>query len=127
MTYFNHISIDYRGIKEADAAFVTSAYAFEEASMEGLRSWSSEWNQEAYIIGPLLPSGYGILEDGDRGSKETREFLDKSLVECGENSVIFVSTICKYDFIIQLTSNLGLRCLLVLYTGPHHRDMSKRL
>lgn len=87
-----------RGIKEADAAFVTSAYAFEEESMEGLKSWLSEWNKDTYIIGPLLPSGYGILEESDRGSKETREFLDKSLAEHGENSVIFVSTTYQQDF-----------------------------
>ncbi|KAH9476096.1 Linamarin synthase 2 [Psilocybe cubensis] len=85
------VKFGHRSIKEADDVLVTSTHSFEEESMDGLKAWLSEWNKDAYIIGPLLPSGYGILEESDRGSKETRDFLDKVLKEHGENSVIFLS------------------------------------
>lgn len=85
-----------RGLRESDAGFVTSAYVFEAESMEAIKSWFSEWNQDIYIIGPLLPTGYGIDEESDRGSKETSDFLQKSLVEYGENSVMLVRTCYRH-------------------------------
>ncbi|PPQ80127.1 hypothetical protein CVT25_001426 [Psilocybe cyanescens] len=85
------LRLSYAGLRESDAGFVTSAYVFEAESMEAIKSWFSEWNQDIYIIGPLLPTGYGIDEESDRGSKETSDFLQKSLVEYGENSVMLIS------------------------------------
>lgn len=81
-----------RGLREGDAVFLTSSYSLEGETLDAVKTWFKEWNQEVYTIGPLLPTGYGIVQENDRGSSEIREFLDKALLEHGENSVTLVSS-----------------------------------
>lgn len=88
-----YIQLYQRSLKECDAVLTTSAYALEAESLEGLRSWFSEWKKDLYVIGPLLPSEYGrVAADSAPGFPETREFLDKALAEHGERSVMLVSS-----------------------------------
>ncbi|KAH9476235.1 UDP-glycosyltransferase 74G1 [Psilocybe cubensis] len=79
------------GMKEADSIFLTSTYSLEPITLDAARSWYKEWNKEVYVIGPLLPTGYGTMRQSDRGSSEVSEFLDKALVEHGEKSVTLIS------------------------------------
>lgn len=79
------------GLKEGDAVFVTSAYAFEDESIDALKTFFSQWNKEVFIIGPLLPSGYGTVTESARGSKETEDFLERAKKKHGERSVTLAS------------------------------------
>lgn len=47
--------------------------------------------KDLFVIGPLLPYGYIVVPDNPRGYTETKEFLDKALVEHGERAVMLVS------------------------------------
>lgn len=84
------VDIYHGGLMESDVILVTTTYAFEKESLEGLKSWFSDWNKDVFVIGPLLPSGYGTLADSPRGSNEIQEFLDKKQSEDGPNSVVLV-------------------------------------
>lgn len=77
--------------------FTTSTYAFEEQSLNAVKSWISKWNKEVYVIGPLLPSGYGKMVD-NRGTGEIKEFMDKMLAERGRKSVILASSNYRSSF-----------------------------
>lgn len=81
------------GIKEGDAVLLTSSYSIEGETLDTVKSWFKEWNQEVCVLGPLFPTGYGVVQESDWGSYETREFLDKALLEHGEKSLTLVSSI----------------------------------
>ncbi|PPQ89615.1 hypothetical protein CVT25_012532 [Psilocybe cyanescens] len=68
------------GLKEVDAVFVTSTFALENESINAV-----------YVIGPLLPSGYGVVSENARGSTDTEEFLQRARVNYGDKSVTLIS------------------------------------
>jgi hypothetical protein len=71
---------------------VTTSYAYESLSLDALKQWFSEMQKEVHVLGPLLPSGYGIktqnAEEGTSADIET--FLGEMLVRHGERSVFYV-------------------------------------
>lgn len=79
-----------------DAVFSLTAYDFEPVSVDAFKSWiAEEWNKEVYAVGPLLaskPTTYGIASDSTIISSEVETFLDKSLKEYGEKSLVLVSS-----------------------------------
>ncbi|KDR73125.1 hypothetical protein GALMADRAFT_158264 [Galerina marginata CBS 339.88] len=78
-------------LQECDEVFISSAYSFEEQSIAAAKSWFSEMKKDTYVIGPLLPFGYGTVAQSSRGAVDVEAFLDKMLIQQGGNSVIFVS------------------------------------
>ncbi|PPQ89308.1 hypothetical protein CVT25_000375 [Psilocybe cyanescens] len=81
-------SITLRGLKECDAVFATTAYAFEAESIGAFKSWFASWKKDAYVIGPVLSTRK--VEDAP-GSTETKDFLEKAQAEYGEKSVLLIS------------------------------------
>jgi len=61
--------------------------------MNAMKLWFAGWNKEVYTIGPLLPSGYGTLQQSNRGATDIQTFLERMLAKNGKNSVVLVSTV----------------------------------
>lgn len=78
---------------------MTTSYTMEGETLEAVKSWFSDWKQEVYVVGPLLPAGYGVVKESDRGSTDTREFLERTLVKHGEKSVTLVSSIDRFSLV----------------------------
>ena len=59
-----------------------------------MKQWFSDMQKELFVLGPLLPSGYGVqvetqnAEEGTSSDFET--FLGEMLVQHGKGSVFFV-------------------------------------
>ena len=51
--------------------------------------------KEVYVLGPLLPSGFGIeMQKGEEGaSADIETFLGEMLVQHGKGSVFFVESL----------------------------------
>ena len=58
-----------------------------------MKQWFSDMQKEIYVLGPLLPPGYGIenqkVEEG--ASVDIETFLGEMLVQYGKRSVFFAS------------------------------------
>ena len=39
---------------------MTTSYAYESTSLDAVKQWFSDMQKEVHVLGPLLPSGYGI-------------------------------------------------------------------
>ncbi|KDR73124.1 hypothetical protein GALMADRAFT_158263 [Galerina marginata CBS 339.88] len=78
-------------LRECDGVFLSSAHSFEERSIAAAKLWFSEMQKEFFVIGPLLPISYGTKAQSPRGAADVEAFLDKILVRCGRNSVVFIS------------------------------------
>lgn len=63
--------------------------------MDALKAWfAKEWNKDVYTVGPLLaskPTKYGVSSNNGSLSSEIEVFLDKSLKQYGEKSLVLVS------------------------------------
>jgi hypothetical protein len=57
-----------------------------------MKQWFSDMQKEVHILGPLLPSGYGIeTQNSEEGaSVDIETFLGEMLVQHGKRSVFFV-------------------------------------
>ena len=57
-----------------------------------MKQWFSDMQKDIYVLGPLLPPGYGIeTQNGEEGtSDEVEAFLGEMLVQHGKRSVFFV-------------------------------------
>ena len=71
---------------------MTTFYAYESVSLDALKQCLSNMQKELYVLGPLLPPGYGTkTQNGEEGtSVDIETFLGKMLVQHGERSVFFV-------------------------------------
>ncbi|KAF4612109.1 hypothetical protein D9613_004547 [Agrocybe pediades] len=82
----------YNFLRECDGAFAASTPDLEGEAISALRSWlTDDWGKEVYAIGPLLPSGYGVVEQSHRGATDIKDFLDRMLEKFGKNSTMLVS------------------------------------
>ncbi|KAF9557508.1 UDP-Glycosyltransferase/glycogen phosphorylase [Agrocybe pediades] len=82
----------YNFLRECDGAFAVNTPDLEGDAISALRSWLTDaWGKEVYAIGPLLPSGYGVVEQSPRGATDIKDFLDRMLENYGENSTMLVS------------------------------------
>ena len=85
-------SISNSSYRQSDATIINTSYAYESESLEAMKKWFSEMQKELFVLGPLLPAGYGIetqkIEDGSSADIET--FLGDMLVQHGEGSVYYV-------------------------------------
>jgi hypothetical protein len=56
-----------------------------------MKQWYSDMQKEIYVLGPLLPPGYGIeTENSEGASVDIETFLGEMLVQHGRGSVFFV-------------------------------------
>ncbi|KAF8911626.1 hypothetical protein CPB84DRAFT_1842107 [Gymnopilus junonius] len=78
-------------MKECDAEIVATSHAFENELLNTLQSGLPDWKKETYVVGPLLPSGYGITGQSVTGSDEIQAFLDEKFEKHGQNSVLLIS------------------------------------
>ncbi|KDR73135.1 hypothetical protein GALMADRAFT_721979 [Galerina marginata CBS 339.88] len=81
----------YTVIQECDGSFVASAHAFENEALATTKSWFLELKKDTYVIGPLLPLGYGTVAQSSRGAGEIEAFLDNMLLQRGRRAVLFIS------------------------------------
>ena len=82
---------------------MTTSYAYESVSLDAMKKWFSDMQKGLYVLGPLLPPGYGIkTQNGEEGtSVDIGTFLGEMLVKHGERSVFYVRS-----FPFLLHSNL---------------------
>ena len=61
-------------------------------SLDALKQWFSGTGKEVHVLGPLLPSGYGIeTQNSEEGvSVDIEAFLGEMQVQHGKRSVFFV-------------------------------------
>ena len=61
-------------------------------SLDAVKQWFSEMQKEIYVLGPLLPPGYGVeTQKSEEGaSVDIETFLGEMLVQHGKGSVFFV-------------------------------------
>jgi hypothetical protein len=83
------------------------AYESESVTLDALKEWFSDKKKEVYLLGPVLPPGYGTkTQNGEEGtSVEIEKFLGEMLVQHGERSVFFVK-ILPFSFAFELYTNL---------------------
>ena len=99
---------------------MTSSYAYESLSLDALKQWFSDMQKEVHVLGPLLPSSFGIKsQNGEEGSSvDIETFLGKMLLQHGERSVFFVRSLPSlFIYFIIL-----LRFPLALTTGHQFRS-----
>ncbi|KDR70117.1 hypothetical protein GALMADRAFT_887158 [Galerina marginata CBS 339.88] len=81
----------YTLMQECDGIILTTAYAIEDRSIHAAKSWFADWKKATYVLGPLLPLGYGAVPQSFRGNVDIATFLDRMLLEHGAHSVLFIS------------------------------------
>jgi hypothetical protein len=88
----NSTSISNSTVRECDASIINSSYAFESVTLDAMKQWFSDMQKDFYVLGPLLPRGYGIeTQNGEKGaSVDIETFLGEMLVQHGKRSVFFV-------------------------------------
>ena len=57
-----------------------------------MKQWFSDMQKDLFVLGPLLPPGYGIeTQKSEEGaSDDVENFLGEMLVEHGKGSVFYV-------------------------------------
>ena len=88
---------------------MTTSYAYESVSLDAVKQWFSDLQKEVYVLGPLLPPGYGTkTQNSEEGtSVDIETFLGKMLLQYGQRSVFFVNSfplICAVELDTQFFS-----------------------
>ena len=84
-------SISNSSFRECDATIINTSYAYESVSLDAMKQWFSDMQKELYVLGPLLPPGYGIETRNSEGaSADIETFLGEMLGQHGKGSVFFV-------------------------------------
>ena len=99
---------------------MTTSYAYESLSLDAVKQWFSDMQKEVHVLGPLLPSGYGIkTQNGEEGtSVDIKTFLGEMLIRHGERSVFFVRS---FPFLL-ISYIILLRFPLALTIGHQFRN-----
>ena len=71
---------------------MNTSYAYDSVSLDALKQWFYDMQKEVYVLGPLLPLGYGIeTQNGEEGaSVDIEAFLGEMQIQHGKRSVFFV-------------------------------------
>ena len=90
MSEFYSISNSF--FRECDATIINTSYAYDSVSLEAVKQWLSDMQKGCYVLGPLLPRGYGVeTQNGEEGaSVDIETFLGEMQVQHGKGSVFFV-------------------------------------
>ena len=88
---------------------MTTSYAYESLSLDALKQWISDMQKGLHVLGPLLPSGYGIkTQDGEEGtSVDIETFLGEMLVQHGKRSVFFVRSFPFFLYFVHNSSQVS--------------------
>ncbi|KAF8209218.1 UDP-Glycosyltransferase/glycogen phosphorylase [Mycena galopus ATCC 62051] len=82
-------------LKACDGIFLNTAPAYDRETLVAFETWLRQsLNKPIYVVGPLLPPGYGTEEKptfGSLGDLEIASFLDSMKSKHGERSVLFIS------------------------------------
>ena len=65
--------------------------ALEGAALTPWKKWQHEHGKEFFILGPLLPVGIDTGLESSENDSVIEDFLEKTLREHGEHSMIYVS------------------------------------
>jgi hypothetical protein len=89
---FSINSIFNSTVRKCDASIINSSYDYESVSLDGMKQWFSDMQKDFYVLGPLLPLGYGNeTQNGEKGANiDIERFLGEMLVQHGKRSVFFV-------------------------------------
>ena len=92
-------------------------------SLDAVKQWLSDIQKDVYVLGPLLPPGYGAkMQDNEEGtSVEIETFLGKMLAQHGKRSVFFVKSFLFFSA-VELHTLDFFRFPLVLSTGHQYRN-----
>ena len=87
-----------------------------------MKQWYSDMQKEVHILGPLLPSGYGMeTQNGEEGaSVDIEAFLGEMQIQHGKRSVFFASL--SSPFFRVRTIAFLLRFPLALSSIPEFRN-----
>ena len=84
-------SISNSAFRECEATIINTSYAYDSVSLGAMKQWFSDMQKELYVLGPLLPPGYGIPTHNSEGENvDIETFLGQMLVQHGKGSVFFV-------------------------------------
>ena len=88
-----------------------------------MKQWFSDMQKEVHVLGPLLPSGYGIeTRNSEEGASDDIEaFLGEMQVQHGKRSVFFVRFF-KLSLLYIPTNKFLLRFPLALSSIPQFRN-----
>ena len=91
--------------------------------MDAMKQWFSDMQKEIYVLGPLLPPGYGIeAQKSEEGASiDIETFLGEMLIQHGKGSVFFVRFFLSSAF---KTNKFLFRSLLALPSFPRFRNTS---
>jgi hypothetical protein len=88
-----------------------------------MKQWFSDMQKDLYVLGPLLPHGYGIeTQNGEKGASiDIETFLGEMLVQHGKRSVFFVRFFRLFCIPTKINFSLDFvwHSLLSLTFGKH--------
>ena len=90
-----------------------------------MKQWFSDMQKEVHVLGPLLPSGYGIETQNseERSSVAIEAFLGGMQVQHGKRSVFFASLTFPFFRVRATTTQSLFRFPLALSSGPLFRNI----
>ncbi|KAF9557510.1 UDP-Glycosyltransferase/glycogen phosphorylase [Agrocybe pediades] len=82
----------YSFLQECDGVFAVNTPDFEGEAISAIRAWlTDDLKKEVYAVGPILPLGYGVKGQSDRGATDIKDFLDRMLETHGKKSTMLIS------------------------------------
>ncbi|KAI0069828.1 UDP-Glycosyltransferase/glycogen phosphorylase [Panus rudis PR-1116 ss-1] len=88
------VLIIYQAYEICHGLILSTAEAYEPEAIKATRTWFNDLGKDVYVVGPLLPTGSNSIKGEYQQSPlatEIAEFLDKTLKEQGQNSLLYFS------------------------------------
>ena len=78
--------------RECNATIINTSYAYDSVTLDAMKQWFSGMQKDLYVLGPHLPSGYGIETQNSEEvqSHDIETFLGEMLIQHGKDSVFYV-------------------------------------
>ena len=125
----HHSSVCFSFARKCDGFVCISSSAYELEVLKAFRKWLVETgNRELYVVGPLLPQGFGNVKQGALSGAQTfevamsekggeiLEFLENIMKTHGMQSLVYVS---RSRFCLSiLHSTIRARFLSGAFGGP---------
>ncbi|KAI0368559.1 UDP-Glycosyltransferase/glycogen phosphorylase [Pilatotrama ljubarskyi] len=85
----------FETLESCDGAFLITPESYEPEAVEAVRQWYAETSRPVYTCGPLLPASSATSTENEKKqsmeSTEIQEFLDATLKNAGEKSLLYIS------------------------------------
>ena len=123
-----------RFLNECDGVLMPSSHSWEHASLIQMEEWLKSLQNPLplYVIGPLLPPGYGHTSvensgpEQSQGERDVQVFLKEMQANYGERSVVFVDFFFTIRWMPQIfiviISDLLWDALLAYGAGLYRRS-----